>query len=149
MIEQARKGLQSDLGRVPSDKEIARHLDVGKEEFKRIKRDANATAMLSLSRKLAESNTGDGYESDFLRDPDSVDPVDEAQRRDLRAMLGRFLDSTEQLVLVLYYFEGMTMKEIGTTLDLSESRVSQMHSAILDRLRRSLGKTKLQLALEV
>ncbi len=131
--------LINELERAPSDKELAQRLNVNKQDFERIKRDANAVGMLPLSRKLAESNTQHGPESDFLEDRRSVDPVDEAQKRDLRAMLNEFLDYVEQLVLVLYYYEGLTMKEIGVTLYLSESRVSQMHSAILDRLRRKLA----------
>jgi len=138
-IEQATKSLQNQLGRLPNDDELARTIGVDKEEFGRIVRDAHATGMLPLSRKMAESSTGEGNDGDFLKDPRGVSPLDEAQKRDLRSMLKKCLDSVEQLVLVLYYFEGLTMKEIGVTLNLSESRVSQMHSAILERLRRNLS----------
>ena len=57
------------------------------------------------------------------------------QRKDLRELITKGLSRAERLIVVLYYFEGMTMKEIGATLDLSESRVSQMHSSILARLK--------------
>lgn len=138
-IEQATKSLQNQLGRLPSDDELARTIGADKEEFGRIVRDSHATGMLPLSRKLAESSGGEGHESDFLKDPRGVNPLEEAQKRDMRQMLQNCLDSVEQLVLVLYYYEGLTMKEIGVTLNLSESRVSQMHSAILERLRHSLA----------
>lgn len=138
-IEHATKSLQNELGRSPNDEELASRIGVDRVEYKRILRDSFAAGMLPLSRKLAETG-GDGHEGDFLRDPNSVDPADEIQRRDLRDSIAQYLDKTEQLVLVLYYYEGMTMKEIGLSLDLSESRVSQMHSAILERLRWSVGK---------
>jgi RNA polymerase sigma factor for flagellar operon FliA len=55
-------------------------------------------------------------------------------------MVCRSLSRNEKLIIVLYYYEGMTMKEIGRTLDLSESRVSQMHSSILARLRSRMNR---------
>jgi RNA polymerase sigma factor for flagellar operon FliA len=75
---------------------------------------------------------------DVLRDDRGIDPVSEAQRKDLRELVTRGLSRAERLIIVLYYYEQMTMKEIGMTLDLSESRVSQMHSAIIDRLRNAM-----------
>jgi RNA polymerase sigma factor for flagellar operon FliA len=56
----------------------------------------------------------------------------------VRDLITKGLSRAERLILLLYYYEEMTMKEIGATLDLSESRVSQMHSAILARLRDQL-----------
>jgi RNA polymerase sigma factor for flagellar operon FliA len=66
----------------------------------------------------------------------------EAQKRDLKSLLGKGLSRAERLILVLYYYEEMTMKEIGATLDLSESRVSQMHSSIIARLKAQMGTRK-------
>ncbi|MGA2497146.1 MAG: sigma factor-like helix-turn-helix DNA-binding protein, partial [Tepidisphaeraceae bacterium] len=63
----------------------------------------------------------------------------------LRSMITKGLSRAEQLIIVLYYFEQMTMKEIGLTLDLSESRVSQMHSAVLTRLQHQLGGRRREL----
>ena len=54
----------------------------------------------------------------------------------------RGLSREERLVLLLYYYEELTMKEIGATLDLSESRVSQMHSIIVQRLQQQLGRRR-------
>ena len=64
--------------------------------------------------------------------------MEEIQRRDLRDLVTRGLARAERLILILYYYEEMTMKEIGATLDLSESSVSQMHSSILNRLTNQL-----------
>ena len=66
-------------------------------------------------------------------------------RRDLKEMMTRGLSRAERLILVLYYYEEMTMKEIGATIDLSESRVSQMHSAILNRLKTMLRNRRKEL----
>ena len=70
---------------------------------------------------------------------DADTPVRGLQRKDLRELITRGLTRAERLIVILYYYEGMTMKEIGATLDLSESRVSQMHSLILLRLKAQMS----------
>ena len=111
-----------------------------KEEFDRLQRDANATNLISLNTNF---NDGDGdkdmREIDIIKDKKSQDPLVEAQKRDLKNLLTKGLTRAERLIVVLYYYEEMTMKEIGATLDLSESRVSQMHSSIVDRLKAQMN----------
>ena len=138
-IQNATKILQSELGRIPSSREIAERIGVSATEYKRMSRDANAVSMTSLSRKaFGGDSSRDVSEVDVLRDERATNPVKEVQKSDLKKLIQQGLTPTERLILVLYYYEQMTMKEIGTTLDLSESRVSQMHSAIVDRLRFQL-----------
>jgi RNA polymerase sigma factor for flagellar operon FliA len=138
-IQTATKQLQSELGRMPSESEISRKIGVPAEEFKRIRRDGNAVSMSSLSRKaFTTDSTRDVSEVEVLRDDRAIDPQKEMQKADLKSLVESNLTPTERLILVLYYYEEFTMKEIGTTLDLSESRVSQMHSAIVERLRFQL-----------
>ncbi len=135
-IQSATKELQSELGRVPSEKEVAERIGVPAEEFKRIARDGVAVSMTSLSRKAYGSDSSrEVSEVEILRDDRAINPLKEIQKNDLKKLIQKGLTPTERLILVLYYYEEMTMKEIGVTLDLSESRVSQMHSAIVDRLR--------------
>ena len=62
----------------------------------------------------------------------------ELHKRDLKLLITKGLSRAERLIVILYYYEEMTMKEIGITLDLSESRVSQMHSSILARLQAQM-----------
>jgi len=78
-------------------------------------------------------------EIDVLEDRRGADPVREIQRKDLKELMTKGLSRAERLIIILYYFEEMTMKEIGATLDLSESRVSQMHSSILARLKAQMA----------
>jgi RNA polymerase sigma factor for flagellar operon FliA len=84
-------------------------------------------------------------EIDVIEDKRGRNPVTEIQKKDLKDLITRGLTRAERLILILYYYEEMTMKEIGATLDLSESRVSQMHSSILKRLKDQLDTRKKEL----
>ena len=75
---------------------------------------------------------------DVIEDFRQPNPTDIVQRGDLQTLITKGLSRAERLIVILYYYEEMTMKEIGLTLDLSESRVSQMHSSILARLKAQM-----------
>mgnify|MGYP002019852903 CR=1 FL=1 len=127
------------LGRKATDDEIAKQMDVSKDEYAKIHKDAGAVGVVSLSRKWYETDSNkDVREIDVLEDPKQANPFASVQRHDLKDLITKGLSRAERLILILYYYEEMTMKEIGVTLDLSESRVSQMHSSILARLKAQL-----------
>ena len=145
-LNEATMSLEAQLGRKPNEKELARKMHLSMKEFRKVRRDAKATNFISLSRKMFETDSNkDVREVDVLEDPTSENPVHAAQRRDLKDLITRGLSRAERLIVILYYFEEMTMKEIGETLDLSESRVSQMHSAIMDRLKGQLDNRQKEL----
>ena len=135
-VEQARQAIEMSTGRPASEDDIASRLGVDGEEFEKIRRDSSAVGTFSLTRK-AYSSDGDKdvREIDVIRDDTQINPVRTLERKDLQELITKGLSRAERLIVILYYFEGMTMKEIGTTLDLSESRVSQMHSSILARVK--------------
>jgi len=142
-LSRATHSLETHLGRKPTQKELAEELEMDMDEFNRLQRDANAVSLVSLTTKY---NEGDGEkdirEIDVIKDERSKNPVIEAQKRDLKNLLTKGLTRAERLIIVLYYYEEMTMKEIGATLDLSESRVSQMHSSIVARLKAQMNTRK-------
>lgn len=145
-LETATRTLEAHLGRIPTDREIAEELDLNMEEFGRLLRDASATSLISLSNKCDGDGEKDIREIDIIEDQKSDDPIIEAQKRDLKSLLTKGLTRAERLIIILYYYEEMTMKEIGATLDLSESRVSQMHSSIVARLKAQLNSRKREFA---
>ena len=134
--------LEMHLGRKPVEEEIAEELNMDIEEFNRLQRDASAVSLVSLNNKYDSDGEKDVCEIDVIKDKKSEDPLLEAQKRDLKNLLTKGLTRAERLIIVLYYYEEMTMKEIGATLDLSESRVSQMHSSIVDRLKAQMFSRK-------
>ncbi|HER19624.1 MAG TPA: FliA/WhiG family RNA polymerase sigma factor [Chromatiales bacterium] len=142
-LERALQTLEAHLGRIPTEKEIAEELELNMEEFRRLQRDANAIGLVSLSNKFSDSDgERDIREIDVIEDQKSQNPLLEAQKRDLKNLLTKGLTRAERLIVVLYYYEEMTMKEIGATLDLSESRVSQMHSSIIARLKAQMNSRR-------
>ncbi len=136
--------LQVELGRSPSDDELARKLDVSMGDLKKLVSDSASARILSLSanRTPEDSNGNEFRDTEILEDRTSRTALEDAQRRDLKAIITQNLSRAERLIVTLYYYDEMTMKEIGAVLDLSESRVSQMHTAIIQRLQMQvLGKS--------
>lgn len=145
-LDRVSRQLESVLGYTPAESEIAEHLSLPENDLKKLIRDAHAVSQISLSRKYAETDSNkEVSEIDVIEDRRGRDPVRDMQKRDLKELITRGLTRAERLILILYYYEEMTMKEIGVTLDLSESRVSQMHSSILRRLKEQLELRKKEL----
>ncbi|MGL6196121.1 MAG: FliA/WhiG family RNA polymerase sigma factor [Thermoguttaceae bacterium] len=136
-INEAFKTLEFQLGRKPYDMEIAEYLNIPVAELPGLLAETHGVNITSLDKKWGET---DGFkdirEVDILADQRSEDPTERLSRVDLIRSFTRGLTKNERLIVILYYYEEMTMKEIGQTLDLSESRVSQMHSSIVDRIKR-------------
>lgn len=142
-MEAARKALEARLGRPPRPEELAAELGLSLEEFEKHETEANAVGLVSLNKKWYETDSyKDVREIDILEDKKAEDPTRKIQNRDVMRLVTRGLNRNERLIIILYYYEEMTMKEIGATLDLSESRVSQMHSSIIMRLQQLLSSRK-------
>lgn len=138
-LDKVCKEFEAQNGRAASDDELAALMCLPKDEYLKLKRDAHAISLVSLSRKWFETDSQkDVCEIDVLEDKRGINPLYEIQKRDIKDVMTRGLTRAEKLIIVLYYYEEMTMKEIGATLDLSESRVSQMHSSILQRLKAQM-----------
>jgi RNA polymerase sigma factor for flagellar operon FliA len=138
-VDRARKALEMELGRRPTDREICDRLKVDSAEFSKLSKDSKPVSIVSLDRKCFETDSNkDIREIDVIEDQKQDNPLQELQKLDLKGVITRGLSRAERLIVILYYYEEMTMKEIGMTLDLSESRVSQMHSSILARLKAQM-----------
>jgi RNA polymerase sigma factor for flagellar operon FliA len=143
--EQAVHDLQQLLGRDPAEGEVAAHLRVDRHTYCTIRRDAQPTEVSSLQATRHRSTTGeaDAALAQVVADHRLVSPIASAMRNEMRDMICQSLSPAQRLIITLYYFEGMTMKEIGRTMNLSESRVSQMHATILARIRSRLKRLNL------
>jgi len=142
-LNEAIKTLEARLGRPPSEVELAEQLEISVAELEKMILDANAVNLISLNKKWYETDSyKDVREIDILEDKRGEDPTRRIQKNDLMRLVTKGLNRNERLIIILYYYEELTMKEIGATLDLSESRVSQMHSSIVQRLQNQLHRRR-------
>ena len=142
-LNEAMKNLEARLGRTPNENELAEQLNISVPELEKMILDANAVNLISLNKKWYETDSyKDVREIDILEDKKGEDPTRRVQKNDLMRLVTKGLNRNERLIIILYYYEELTMKEIGATLDLSESRVSQMHSSIVQRLQDQLNRRR-------
>lgn len=138
-LNEAVKKLEAKHGRAPTEIELAEHMGLSVQELEKMITEANAVNLISLNKKWYETDSyKDVREIDILEDKKGEDPTRRVQKSDLMRLVTKGLNRNERLIIILYYYEELTMKEIGATLDLSESRVSQMHSSILLRLKAQM-----------
>ncbi len=142
-VEAARKVVEARVGRPPMEAEIAEQMGLPIQEFERMKSDASAVNLVSLEKKWYETDSyKDVREVDVVEDIKSEDPAVGIQKMDVMRLVTKGLNRNERLIIILYYYEELTMKDIGNTLGLSESRVSQMHSSIVARLKEQLERRR-------
>ena len=142
-IERTNAKLENQLHRAPSDSEMAAALDTTVEEFQEsLVRISNSSVVALDELWTVSDSSGDQVSLlDTIQDPTAVDP---AQEMDLTDMKDRLADAIarlperEKLVVALYYYENLTLREIGEVLGVTESRVSQLHTKAVLRLKSRL-----------
>jgi RNA polymerase sigma factor FliA len=140
-IDKALQRLTGEHGREPTHAELAAALDLEHEELSAEMQSASAKTMFSLSDKWEDRDEDSGIEKvDVLEDRKSIDPITELHRRDMLHFLTRSLTHKERFIIEQYYHVGHTMREIGEMLSLTESRVCQIHSNVMGRLKEQLGQ---------
>ena len=108
-------------------------------------RGGEALGVVSLGRAPGK---GEAAAVVLVEGEGAVLPEDEVLKKEITEFITKYLSRKERLIVVLYYFEDLTMREIGAALDLSESRVCQLHSRIVSRLRNQLSKYQRDLVRE-
>lgn len=138
-IGQAHSALAADLGRAPSETELANHLGVSLEEYQTQLHKARAINLLSMEDLAPADDAGEQNDIlEVLADPYCTDPAEALALHDIKARLIQAIEALpekERLVLSLYYDEGLNLKEIGEVLGITESRVSQIRTQATLRLR--------------
>lgn len=131
--------LDSSLGRPPTETELAENMDMSLQRYRELSRlsrlghEVHLSSVQNSDDDTQHRGSPGGWD---IKDTRAVDPSQRVSRQMLTDYITRGLSREERLVLVLYYTEGLTMAEIGLVLDLSESRVSQIHKDVIARLRR-------------
>jgi RNA polymerase sigma factor for flagellar operon FliA len=141
--ERAIEGLCQRLDRHPTDEEIAAELGIDVEDYRAGL--ADGVTLVSLSATAAPDGEGSAL-VDHVRDTRAVDPLRALAEDERRELLGGLVDTLpprERQVLALYYYEELTMREVGCVLGVTESRVSQLHSSAVHRLSVLLRRRRL------
>lgn len=144
-LEKALRKLEGELGRSPNTYELADAMDLTINELRATENEANAKTIFSLSEKWDDGEDDKEMEKvEILADKKCADPVQAIQQKDVLEMITCNLTKKERLIIIMYYSEGLTMREIGEIMELTESRVCQIHSNVMARLKGQLDKIQFQ-----
>ncbi len=144
-IEGSYHQLEQQMGRAATDEEVAGHLGIPLEELHKNLDDLKGVT-LGTFIEVGEDGEGESIIS-FVADPDAEDPHQLFQASEIKDILRiamEMLPKKEKFVVQLYYFDELTMKEIGTLLNITESRVSQLHTKAMLRLRGKLSEKHIE-----
>jgi RNA polymerase sigma factor for flagellar operon FliA len=142
-IEAAHSKLERELGRTPTDEEVSKALEMSMDDFQEALIQISNSSLVALDELWAVSDASGDQVSllDTMRDPSAVDPARELGVSELKDRLAHAisrLPEREKLVVALYYYENLTLREIGEVLGVTESRVSQLHTKAVLRLKARL-----------
>ena len=135
--------LDQKLGRAASEEEVAREMKMTRGDFYRLLDHVRGAVLVSLDESRAGEEQEPSTLADHLADPHAADVQQQLEEAQMRLVMLRTLDQLpeqERLVVALYYYEHLTLKEIGRALGISESRVSQVHTRAMSRLKLRLQK---------
>jgi len=136
-IEDAMIACQSRLGRKPDDFEVAQEMGIDIHSYHKIINRSQGISLLSFDTVMTDSPIPQFSKQDL----DALSPFDEYKKKELKKTISRALSKLskkEQTVMSLYYYEQLTLKEIAKVMDLTESRISQIHSKAIIILRAKL-----------
>ncbi len=150
-LERTCAELENRLGRSATDQEISEAMNMGIHDFYELLSEVSCTTLSSLDELwMVHSNDEDSVRVlDLVRNNDSEDPLYQVEIEEVKSTLGTAIDclpERERMVIALYYYEGLTLKEIGEIMEISESRVSQIHTKAIFRLRGRLNRWRKSIA---
>ena len=143
-LERALRQLEGELGRNPNTFELAQAMEITIAELQATEAEASAKTIFSLSDKWDDSDDDKEMEKvEILADKKGQDPALLVNQRDMLDAITQTLTKKERLIVIMYYYEGLTMREIGEVMELTESRVCQIHSNVMSRLKSQLDQVQL------
>jgi RNA polymerase sigma factor for flagellar operon FliA len=135
-IGRAQSALEARHGRAPTHAEMAEELKVNLHDYISMTEEARAHTVRSLSESWDDGSGDQAVEKiDFIRDKRSIDPAELLNQDDVMRAIIRSLNRKEKQIILMYYRDGLTMKQIGSVLQLTESRVCQIHSNVMKKLK--------------
>ena len=138
-IDAAMKEIETTTGRAATDEEIAQKLEISTDEFADWQSQMKITGVVSLNEFMESGSEipAEQHNQHRFEEPEEV-----IEKEELREVLGQALElltEKEKKVILLYYYEDLTLKEISNVLEVSESRVSQLHTRALQKMKVRMG----------
>lgn len=143
-IENAYIEIEKKNGRAATDEEVAAYLNIEIKELDEIYSKVNVANVSSLNDILYNTEDGKMTIADIIEDKKNESPQESLEKKEIRKELLKYLkelNEKEKSVIALYYYDELTLKEIGKVMEISESRVSQIHSKAVLKLRAKMAKT--------
>lgn len=140
-VEKVSEKLEKELGRAATGQEIADEMDIEVKDYGNVLRELSKASLLSLDGSRVEENEQVTSMYDLLENQESPNPQGSMEHTEMKQlMIGAIegLNEQEKIVMALYYYEELTLKEIGQVLSITESRVSQIHSKAVEKLKSAL-----------
>jgi RNA polymerase sigma factor for flagellar operon FliA len=139
-LNETYKALEQKYGRKPTGQEVADAMGITGEELHQIFAETHSINVTSLDKTWTERDgSKDMREIDMVPDRRGEDPTEQLAKVDFIRTFTKGLNKTQRMIIIMYYYEELTMREIGAALEISESRVSQMHSDIVERMKSMYG----------
>jgi RNA polymerase sigma factor FliA len=148
VLQGAFNTLEEKLGRTPDEKEIAGFLNIPVKEYHCLLNSAQGATFLSFDDVFTFATHEKKAYLSVVEDSNFANPVNEAHKSCLKKMVAKAiseLEQREQMIITLYYYEEMNLREIGKTMKLSESRVSQIHTQAIMALKAKLNLMKTEI----
>jgi RNA polymerase sigma factor for flagellar operon FliA len=144
LLDKTMVQLEADLGRAPSDEEVAKQLNINIDEFYDLVNQVRPVSLLPIDQAQTFSNTDKKSIMDILEGSRQNNPFNQLNVKTIKEVVAQAIEELperQRLVLSLYYYEDLNLKEIGQVLRVTESRVSQLHAQAVTRLRSKLAAT--------
>lgn len=148
-LEKVYLELENKFKRVPTDEEVAEAMGLSIKELQNLYLQLSYTSVVALEELWSAGADKDDSLTviDTVEDTTSVDPSQVFEQEEVKEVLTQAIDNLperEKIVVALYYYEGLTLKEIGEVLNVTESRVSQLHTKAIFRLRAKLKQARVK-----
>jgi len=138
-IEKTKRELETEIGDQVTEEQVLKRLKIGLPDYSKNLQKYHAIGFASIEHNIEESEENKKDFNKYLTDTCEPSPGSELIRKEfLNKLIGSHFSSTEQKIIYLYYYDRLTMRDIAALLEMSESRISQIHQHVLKKLRKKV-----------
>lgn len=142
-LKNTKERLERELGQTFSEEVLAKEMGIDVDELNQVQFNANKMYLSSLDEEIVGNDGSQVRKLDLVEDTNSPDPLSVIEEKETHRLLSQAIEKLgerDKLILSLYYTDNLTLREIGEVLEVTESRVCQLHSQAIKRLRKSLNE---------